>query len=207
MLTFWCIMRISGLLLAIGLPAVVPQLFAGPEDPRIEVALTLDVPTNGVSTTPDGRLFLVLARVGGSQGPVLVEYDRATNTSTAYPNEECNSYSEGADPATHFVRINSQRVGPDGHLYIVDVGSPSFGEPVIFPDGPKLIQVDVSTNEVSRIFWMGNVTRSNSLLDDVRFNLAAGKAYLTDAGSLGFDRIGSSKWALQARARICPRRH
>ncbi|PPJ57909.1 hypothetical protein CBER1_09944 [Cercospora berteroae] len=32
---------------------------------------------------------------------------------------------------------------------------------------------------------MGNVTRSNSLLDDVRINLAAGKAYLTDAGSPG----------------------
>ncbi|KAM3425705.1 hypothetical protein BST61_g7642 [Cercospora zeina] len=32
---------------------------------------------------------------------------------------------------------------------------------------------------------MGNSTRSNSLLDDVRFNLDAGKAYLTDAGSPG----------------------
>ncbi|KAF2207305.1 hypothetical protein CERZMDRAFT_102583 [Cercospora zeae-maydis SCOH1-5] len=178
-------MRPSALLLAIGLPAVFPQLFTGPEDPRVKVALTLDVPTNGVSTTPDGRLFLVLARVDGSKGPLVVEYDRATNTSTAYPNEQWNSYSEGADPAKHFVRINSQRVGPDGHLYIVDVGSPSFGEPVIFPDGPKLVQVDLSTNTVSRIFWMGNVTRSNSLLDDVRFNLDAGKAYLTDAGSPG----------------------
>jgi hypothetical protein len=32
---------------------------------------------------------------------------------------------------------------------------------------------------------MGNVTRSNSLLDDIRFNPATGKAYLTDAGSPG----------------------
>jgi hypothetical protein len=32
---------------------------------------------------------------------------------------------------------------------------------------------------------MGNVTRTNSLLDDIRFNPATGKAYLTDAGSPG----------------------
>lgn len=173
------------LLLATAVLPAIAQSYTGPEDSRVETALTLDVPTNGVSTTPDGRLFLVLARIDGSEGPTVVEYDRNTNSTTAYPNEEWNSYSEGSDPATHFVRINSQRVGPDGHLYIVDTGSPGFGEAVIFPDGPKLIQVDTSTNEVSRIFPMGNVTRNNSLLNDVRFNLPAGKAYLTDAGSPG----------------------
>jgi DNA-binding beta-propeller fold protein YncE len=53
---------------------------------------------------------------------------------------------------------------------------------VILPEGPKLIVIDVNTNEVSRIYPMGNVTLANSLLDDIRFNPAANKAYLTDAG-------------------------
>ncbi|KXT01923.1 hypothetical protein AC578_2551 [Pseudocercospora eumusae] len=172
-------------LLAIGLRNINAQTYTGPEDSRIETVLTLDVPTNGVSTTPSGRLFLVLSRIDGSKGPQVVEYNRTTSTMTAYPNEEWNSYAQGKDPGTHLVRVNSQRIGPDGKLYIVDVGSPSFGEPVIFPHGPKLVQVDVEKNEVSRIFWMGNATRYNSLLDDVRFNLATGKAYLTDAGSPG----------------------
>ncbi|KAF2170148.1 hypothetical protein M409DRAFT_19754 [Zasmidium cellare ATCC 36951] len=161
------------------------QIYTGPRDPRIETALTLDVPTNGVSTTPDGRLFLVLARVDGSKGAQVVEYNTTSKTMTPYPNEEWNSYSEGKDPATHLVRINSQRVGPDGKLYLVDVGSPAFGEPVILPLGPKLVQVDPNTNEVSRIYHMGNSTFSNSLLDDVRFNPKTGLAYLTDAGEPG----------------------
>ena len=149
-------------------------------DPRIETAIVTETPINGVSTTPDGRVFLLYARVDGSTGPTIVE--QVKNTTEAYPNLEWNSYNSTKDPATHFVRINSQRIGPDGHLWAVDVGSPAFGEPVILPEGPKLIVIDVNTNEVSRIYPMGNVTLANSLLDDIRFNPAGSKAYLTDAG-------------------------
>lgn len=149
-------------------------------DQRIETAIVTDTPINGVSTTSNGRTFLLYARVDGSTGPTVVE--KIGNTTEPYPNLEWNSYNSTKDPATHFVRINSQRIGPDGNLWIVDVGSPAFGAPVILPEGPKLIKIDVDTNQVARIYPMGNVTLSNSLLDDVRFNPASGKAYLTDAG-------------------------
>ena len=152
------------------------------EDPRLSIGLTLDTPTTGVSTTPDGRLFLIWSRVDGSTGPQISEYNLTTNTSVPYPNAEWNNFTIGKDPTTHLIRINSQRIGPDGNLWLVDVGSPAFGEPVILPDGPKLVVVNVTTNEVSRIYPMGNVTFANSLLDDVRFNFAANRAYLTDAG-------------------------
>ncbi|KAJ7779277.1 hypothetical protein B0H14DRAFT_3164288 [Mycena olivaceomarginata] len=85
-------------------------------------------------------------------------------------------------PATTLVRINSQRVGPDGNLWLVDTGSPGFGSPVILPAGPKLVVVDLSTNQVKRVYNMANVTESASLLDDIRFNPATGMGYLTDAG-------------------------
>lgn len=90
-------------------------------DSRVQDAFTTETPINGVSTTPDGRLFLLYARVDGSTGPTVVEWKN--NTAVPYPNLEWNSYTNGSDPATHFVRINSQRVGPDGQLWIVDVGS------------------------------------------------------------------------------------
>ncbi|KAI9664689.1 MAG: hypothetical protein M1821_006136 [Bathelium mastoideum] len=164
---------------------VAPQSYHGPEDPRINIEAVLDVPTNGASTTPDGRIFFVLARVDGSSGPQLVEFDRSTNSTTAFPNEEWNSYPESKDPATHFLGVNSQRIGPDGNLYVVDKGATSFGTPVDLPYGPKLVQIDLQSNAVSRIYSIGNATRSNSLLDDVRFHNSTGKAYLTDAGSGG----------------------
>jgi hypothetical protein len=150
------------------------------QDPRLETAIVTDTPINGVSTTPDGRTFLLYARVDGSTGPTVVE--SIGNTTMPYPNLEWNSYNASKDPSTHFVRINSQRIGPDGQLWIVDVGSPSFGEPVILPEGPKLVTINLTTNEVSRIYPMGNVTLAQSLLDDIRFNPESGKAYLTDAG-------------------------
>lgn len=151
------------------------------QDPRVKTALTLQTPVNGISTTPSGRLFLLYARVDGSSGPTVVEhFDNGTNS--PYPNLEWNSYDSNKDPATHLVRINSQRIGPDAKLWLVDVGSPAFGEPVVLPQGPKLVVVDIATNEVSRVYPMGNVTLASSLLDDIRFNPAAGKAYLTDAG-------------------------
>lgn len=90
-------------------------------DSRVKDAFTTETPINGVSTTPDGRLFLLYARVDGSTGPTVVEWKN--NTAVPYPNLEWNTYTNGSDPATHFVRINSQRVGPDGQLWIVDVGS------------------------------------------------------------------------------------
>lgn len=42
--------------------------------------------------------------------------------------------------------------------------------------------MNLTTNEVSRVYNMGNATLASSLLDDVRFNPAANKAYLSDAG-------------------------
>jgi hypothetical protein len=151
------------------------------QDPRLETPIVTETPINGVSTTPEGRTFLLYARVDGSTGPTVVE--SIGNTTLPYPNHlEWHSYNASKDPSTHFVRINSQRIGPDGQLWIVDVGSPAFGEPVILPKGPKLVAINLTTNEVSRVYPMGNVTLAQSLLDDIRFNPKSGKAYLTDAG-------------------------
>jgi hypothetical protein len=161
----------------------LPQSFHGPEDRRIVTQVTLQNPSNGVSTTPEGRLFVLFARVDGSKGPDVAEYNQTTNTSVPYPNAEWNNYTAGKDLSTHLIRVNSQRIGPDGLLWIVDVGSPSFGEPVILPNGPKLVTVNLTTNEVARVYPMGNATLSTSLMDDIRFNPATGFAYLTDAGA------------------------
>ena len=176
------IFQIAILAFTLAFGRVGGQSYTGPEDPRLKVEITLDTPTNGVSSTPDGRLFLVYARVDGSTGAQVVEYNRNDNTATPYPNMKWNSYKNGDDPTTHFVGVNSQRIGPDGKLWIVDKGATGFGTPVILPYGPKVVVVDLNTNKVSRVYHMGNVTRTGSLLDDIRFHMNTGKAYLTDAG-------------------------
>lgn len=172
-------MRLYSLLPFVHLPVCLAAT-----DPRVQVALTLETPCNGVSTGPDGRLFVLYARVDGTQAQGLPEVVEWINgTGVPYPSAQWNSYAgPSSDPATTLVRVNSQRIGPDGNLWVVDTGSPGFGSPVILPEGPKLVVVDVQTNDVTRVYNMGNVTKSSSLLDDIRFHPAAGKAYLTDAG-------------------------
>lgn len=64
------------------------QSYTGPEDPRVKVELVLEHPVNGVSITPDDRIFLVYQRIDGSEGPQLVEYFPATKTQNSYPNIE-----------------------------------------------------------------------------------------------------------------------
>ncbi|KAK2615078.1 hypothetical protein N8I77_001854 [Diaporthe amygdali] len=159
------------------------------QDPRIQVALTLDTPCNGVSTTEDGRLFVLYARVDGTQAQGLPEVVEWVNgTGVPYPDARWNSYAgpdSDSDPATTFVRVNSQRIDRDGNLWLVDTGSPGFGTPVILPEGPKLVVVDTHADEVKRVYPMGNVTLSKSLLDDIRFDATGSRAYLTDAGAGG----------------------
>ncbi|EMC92158.1 hypothetical protein BAUCODRAFT_142735 [Baudoinia panamericana UAMH 10762] len=140
---------------------------------------------NGISLTPEGRVFLVFQRVDNSTGLTIVEYNRTTNTSTAYPNAVWNNYTSGADPGSNFVGANAQRIGPDGNLYVVDTGQVGGSGPVLLPYGPKLLQINVTTNTVTRIYPMGNATSSSSHLDDVRFHNVTGKAYPTDAGYPG----------------------
>ncbi|ROW10067.1 hypothetical protein VPNG_06558 [Cytospora leucostoma] len=175
-------------LMAAATVATLTAPSAAVTDPRIEVALALDTPCNGVSSTPDGRLFVLYARVDGTQAqglPEVVEW--ANGTGTPYPDASWNSYADGSDAATTLVRVNAQRVGPDGTtLWLVDTGSPGFGSPVIRPGGPKLVAVDTTTGSVRRVYDLGNATRSDSLLDDVRFGRDGGRwAYLTDAGAGG----------------------
>lgn len=141
------------------------QTFTGPEDPRISIELELQTPSQGISITADGRIFVAYTYIDGtSGGPQVVEYNKTTNTSTPYPNEAWNTYSAGDDVATHFIGVNAQRIGPDGNLWIVDKGATGIGEPVLLPDGPKVVVVNVTTNEVARVYEMGNVTRINSFM-------------------------------------------
>ena len=165
---------LTGILLGLGTSA------SSTTDPRIEVALTLESPVNGVSTTSSGRIFVLFARVNGSTGPQVAEY--INGTYAAYPDSEWNSYAPGADPATRLIRTNSQRIGPDGTLWLVDTGSPGFGQPVILPSGPKLVNVNLTSNTVQRVYSLENVTLASSLIDDIRFLPSAGQAFITDAG-------------------------
>ncbi|KAJ5108003.1 hypothetical protein N7456_004678 [Penicillium angulare] len=146
-------------------------------DGRLETAVILDHPTTGASTTPDGRTFLKIARVDGTTGSQIAEVIGKNYTLVPYPNEAWNSWNatsdSEADSERKYVSANAQRVGPDGNLWVIDSGSLEE-----FPNSSKLISFNLTTNEVHRIYYLGNTTTTKGSLNDVRFN---GKyAYLTE---------------------------
>ena len=166
---------------AVGVVAAVLTLalWQDPPGDRLTTAFTLDTVSNGVTTTRDGRVFLVLARFEGEAGPRVVE--RVDGKLKPYPDAAWNAWARGKSPAKALVRVNSLRVGPDADLWLVDVGSPALGEPKL-PCGPKLVRVNLSTNTVRRIYSLDAVTSDNSFVE-VRFN--GRLAFLTDAGAPG----------------------
>ncbi|KAK6088113.1 major royal jelly protein [Seiridium cupressi] len=130
---------------------------------------------------------------------------------TAYPSLEMNHPPGGAinyttNPPTgasypdYLIGVQSVVVDPLDRLWILDTGR------VLTPDGtlvyaayggPKLVGVDLNTNEVFKtILFPQTVAYADSYLNDVRFDLRAevsdsgeGVAYITDSSSEGRNGI------------------
>ena len=131
---------------------------------------------NGVTTTADGRRFVVIQPLKVGQ-PQVAEI--TTGEVKPYPDPQWNAWQDGKDSRTGFVGVNSLRVGPDNALWVVDRGASGISKPLI-RGGPKLIRIDLATDQVTRVYDLGPVAQGKSFIDDVRFN--GGFAYLTDAG-------------------------
>ena len=140
--------------------------------------LRADQPINGVATTPGGRIFVTFPHA--SPGVRVAEW-----TSTAfqpYPDIAWNQWAPGRDPAHSFVLANALRIGTDGALWVVDAGSPGIGKPAVL-GAAKVVQIDVDTNQVRRVYPLAAVATAKSYVDDIRFD--GHTAYLTDAGEPG----------------------
>lgn len=96
----------------------------------------------------------------------------------AFPNDEWN---KPGDPASHFVCVQSVVVDDQDNLWILDPASPKMQG--IVRHGPKLVKVDLRTNQVVQNIPFGeDVAPKKSYLNDVRIDTRGGKAFITDSG-------------------------
>jgi sugar lactone lactonase YvrE len=146
------------------------------KDPLIEVYSSQEIIT-GVTTSRDGRVFFEYPHLDGSSGMRIGEFKNGQVF--PYPTPDWNTWAPGHPTNNTFVRTNSLRVGPDGMLWVVDTGTPSFGAKIL-PGGAKLVAIDLARNQVVRVFELGAFAHEDSFVDDVRFN--GHYAFLTDAG-------------------------
>ncbi len=170
------------------LPIMTTALLAGcvSESPRKSETVTLEpvafsnAQWTGVAVSQEDRLFVNYPR-WSDRVPVSVA-ELVDGRPLTYPNRAVNDWAPGKDPATHLVCVQAVFVDDRNRLWILDPANPQFKG--VIPGGPKLLQVDLSTNTIVQTFHFdSDVARQNSYLNDVRIDSERGFAYITDSGN------------------------
>lgn len=162
--------------------AGTPGFAAAPGD-RLEVVAQSDQAVwNGVAVGADGRVFVNFPAL--SPRPIqAVGVIGTDGKSHPFPGGEWNQWEPGKPVESAFVGTNAIRIGPEGDLWVVDTGAPSFGADTL-PGATKIIRIDLKRNAVTRVYPLDSkAALRRSYVDDIRFH--GHLAYLTDAGVPG----------------------
>ncbi len=173
-----------GVLLALG--DYVPRRAAAAAEEDTEAPTTIiEVAKSrhqwtGIAVSKTGRVFVNFPRWSPNIPMSVGELD-STGSVRAYPNEMLNSWLLGEDPKAKFVCVQSVSVDREDRLWILDAANPMFGG--VVEGGPKLMHVDLTTNEILRTFYFDKtVAPSASYLNDVRVDTKNETAFITDSG-------------------------
>jgi sugar lactone lactonase YvrE len=156
-------------------------------DSRLQPVATFDHQVTGVTVAPDGRIFVNFPR-WTEDAPVSVAELMPDGSTKPYPDEGWNAWRNArmseVTPSDHFVCVQSVVADRHGSLWVVDPAAPNAEKTV--KNGPKVVEIDLKSNKVKRIFPMGeDVAGPASYLNDIRIAPDGRFAYLTDSGSPG----------------------
>jgi len=149
--------------------------------PVMEVYHNNDFQLTGISVSKTGRLFVNFPRWSAEYLNAVVEA-MPDGSEKPFPDEDWNRWDMKPESAgKHFVCVQSVVVDDTDSLWILDAAAPMLMS--IVPGGPKLIKVDLKTNKVTRVVALGpDVAKTNTYLNDVRFDNRRHFAYITDSG-------------------------
>ncbi len=145
-----------------------------------DVAVRAPKQLAGVTISKTGRIFVNFPRWIDEPTPSVAEV-AADGSLVAYPNEAINAWdgAPGESARSHLVCVQSVDVDDEDALWILDPASPNFAG--VVPGGPKLIKVNLATNQVVRVYPVDDRgAPEKSYLNDVRF--AEGHAFISDSG-------------------------
>ena len=161
------------------------------------VAELFSLMPTGVTVSDDDRLFVSFPRWGDDVPFTVAEI--VEGKAVAYPDADFNALYQDA-PGDGLVSVQSVIVDPVGHLWLLDTGSLAFAPWV--ENGPKLVEVDLATNQVVRVIRPSGAANTTTYLNDVRFDLSRGSggyAYITDSQAEGalivVDLASGDSWA------------
>ena len=160
-------------------PAAAPGAASAAPSALTLVAASVGQQITGVAVSAAGRVFVNFPRwregVTMSVGEV-----QADGTIRPYPDAEWNTWAAGAATDGHFVCVQSVVIDDTDRMWVLDPSSPNMAGVV---GSPKLMQVDLATNQVVHTYWFeASVAPAESYLNDLRVDTQAGKIYITDSG-------------------------
>ena len=148
------------------------------EQVRLEPVAFSTAKWTGIAVSAENRIFVNYPRWSDNV-PVSVA-ELVNGKPVPYPNAQWNGWEAGKDPATHMVCVQALYVDKRNRLWILDPANPKFKGAI--PNGPKLLQVDLSTDEVVNIYPLdAQIASENSYLNDVRVDTENDFAYITDS--------------------------
>ncbi|MFB5147989.1 L-dopachrome tautomerase-related protein [Burkholderia orbicola] len=144
-----------------------------------------DAMPTGIAVDPRTRRIFVNFPRWGDDVPYTVG-EIVGGKVVPYPDAQINRAMADA-PTAHFISVQSIVADGRDRLWVLDSAAPGFAAPVA--GGAKLVAIDLKSNRVTRSYVLPpNVALPTTYLNDVRFDLRAGKegfAYITDSSTNG----------------------
>jgi sugar lactone lactonase YvrE len=143
-----------------------------------EVASFPDKQITGVGvSTRSGRVFVNFPYWSDDHSISVAEI--VNGQPKAFPNDEWN---QPGPASSHFLCVQSVVVDDQDNLWVLDPAAPKMQE--IVKGGPKLVKIDLATNQVSQTIPFGeDVAPRKSYLNDVRIDTRAKTAFITESAN------------------------
>jgi len=178
-------MRSLRVFILLGIPLFCVFVAAQPSSRQLtQVYSNNDFQLTGVSVSKTGRVFVNFPRWSPEYLNAVVEV-MPDGSAKPYPDEAWNRWNLAPQTAgTHFVCVQSVVADDTDSLWVLDPAAPMLMS--IIPGGPKLVKIDLKTNQVSLVIPIGpEAAKTNTYLNDVRFDNRRNFAYITDSGMGG----------------------
>jgi len=142
------------------------------------VASSGNVMITNAAVSPRGRLFGNFPRWTDVPTPSVGEAT-ADGGFTPFPGGTWNEWQPGLSPDERFVCTHGLHADRDNNLWVIDDASPHHGKMV--EGGAKLVQIDLETNCVRRIYALGpDLAPPGAVLSHLRVDPRF--LYVTDSG-------------------------
>ena len=164
---------LAGAALVLGM-AVEPQLAPVFQDK--------DHQFTGVAISKKGRMFVNYPRWESPHQLDLTEVS-ADGRQKPYPNLGWNSWDRGDSGSNRWVCVQAVWVDDQDNLWVVDPASPQMEG--VQGDGAKLVEIELTNDQVRAVYNLTDVVGRHSYLNDVRVDTATRTAYLTESQNGG----------------------